>query len=150
MDINSASAVLQASVTGAGLTFAIFGVIIPILKDLQSRQLQIKTDIVQQILQKSKTNKIDSDEFRELLDKYDAVEPTFFSTSLILSTFILYGLAALLSIGYLISPSIPLTDLAPLFFAIAMALFMVLGISALRTILDIISSKSSKASKKSK
>src|SRR3989344_2863318 len=147
MDINSASAVLQASVTGAGLTFAIFGVIIPILKDLQSRQLQIKTDIVQQILQKSKTNKIDSDEFRELLDKYDAVEPTFFSTSLILSTFILYGLAALLSIGYLISPSIPLTDLAPLFFAIAMALFMVLGISALRTILDIISSKSSKASK---
>ena len=150
MDITRASAVLQASVTGAGLTFAIFGVIIPILKDLQSRQLQIKTDIVQQILQKSKTNKIDSDEFRELLDKYDAVEPTFCSTSLILSTFILYGLAALLSIGYLISPSIPLTDLAPLFFAIAMALFMVLGISALRTILDIISSKSSKASKKSK
>lgn len=144
MDANVGAALLQASITGAGLVLAIFGLFIPIVGNLKERKQRVEASFLSKFKQ-IKTEKWDKEsieKIEKLISEYkEELDVGVFSKGLILLTFALYLISAICSFTYLTQdPKVEITaQFAGWSFLIASVLFLLLGAGALNDAMTILS-----------
>jgi len=107
IETNLITALLQASITGAGLILAVYGIIIPIFNKIVRYRITSLTNVIQQIRDKPASEflfKEESiEEAKESLDYIDEIRklPTYFNRAVILS-FLGYITTTLLCLFWLL------------------------------------------------
>lgn len=144
------SSILQASITGAGLIFAIYAIIVPnISKIIENRlnslnKLRVELEMIFRESKKKKTTEIDIYKIREKIDSLESLKgkPFFFSGAA-LASFTLYLFTVLLCQGWFLDANIlnytkfDFENWIPVTFGVATIIFGILGYQSIDTIIKI-------------
>ncbi|MEM2173271.1 MAG: hypothetical protein QXS66_08580 [Thermoproteota archaeon] len=132
---NIALALLQSSITGAGLVLAVYALLIPILRTLFEKRAKELKDSIEAYRKKSETisTEIKEKEIREIRRLLSKIEekrklPGYMDLGIMLS-FLIYILSVFLSLWSLFDSNIILSTI--LFFIMATLIFLFTGVCAL-------------------
>lgn len=142
MNQEIALALLQASVTGAGLVLAVYALIIPLSRRLFERRANESLDLMREFKKRageSKTKLEDGENLKELIDKITETQgiPDYLRIGMG-GTFLGYVLCTLLSYAVVMDWQRPTSDNAlSLVFVLATIVFLLVGLTAIKDIHNI-------------
>jgi uncharacterized membrane protein (DUF106 family) len=146
------SSVLQASITGAGLIFAVYAIIVPNISKIAKSRLRnlekVLSDLEETLskTRKQENKKVEIDKLREKTDKLEELQsPPVFFNGMVIATFTLYLITTILSLWWFTETKIgsftkdDFQIWIPWTFGIATLIFGVIGYNCIKTINDIYS-----------
>jgi len=133
---NLISTIITASITGAGLIFVAYSILVPFCEKLKKFKSKKVSDARKLIDKKEKTEKL-----REIVLEIEQSEARpFYLSAVVYAIFILYILSTLTGVFYLMSQNqqniLDIATASIWFFGIATSLFGLMGITLLSDILE--------------
>lgn len=147
LEINIVIALLQASITGAGLILAVYGIIIPIFSKIVRYRITSLTNLIKQIRDKPASEFLFKEESiekaKESLDYIDEIRklPTYFNKAVIFS-FLGYIVTTLVCLFWLLNIyKTNIDSWIPWVFGISTVLFGYVGYKTIKDLIGLVKIK---------